>query len=54
MPSEFPRSPKLLKGALVVFSSTEEAFDPVLNPSRVAGEVARTVVRSTQGGPDSV
>jgi hypothetical protein len=106
MPSEFSRSPKLLKGALVVFSSQKHGpsivedmsgeaniveIDRLLltgvdrchpgrlstrievqirralrgsdlwtstrlvdNETSVAGEVARTVVRSIQGGSDGV
>src|SRR5215510_11645709 len=56
MPSEFPRSPKLLKGALVVFASQKPGPPPTVivfqcNPEQVSRSLAH---RSAPPDPSSV
>jgi hypothetical protein len=56
MPSEFPRSPKLLKGALVVFSSQKPGPPPTViayqyNPEQLSRLLAH---RATPSEPRHV
>ena len=56
MPSEFPRSPKLLKGAMVVFSSQKPGPPPTVivfqyNPEQLSRSLAH---RAAPPDPSSV